>query len=134
MHLNAAKFNCTVPGTLPISNSSECPTLIEYTANRDHEPTSHPLTSTMATTAIPTTVVSQNIQTLMEPDSPLVYVVVGTAGAITIIIILSCLVITCLILYIRHIKQEWKGECCMTEIKIEIDVISVTVLLIRWAK
>lgn len=137
MHASAAKFNCTVPGTLPISNSPQCPALAEHTTSRDHEPTSHPLTSTTATAAEPTTVASQNNPTLTQQESPLVYVVGGTVGPIAIIIIL--LVITCLVLYIRHIKRVGKCEYCMEEIKIEFDAInfydcSFLLKLIRCAK
>ena len=113
-HLRAAKFNCTVPGTISLSNSLQCPALAEYTTSRDHEPTSCQLTSTMATAAVPTTVASQNNQTPTQPESPLVYVLVGgTTGVITIIIIILLLIITCLILYIKRVKREWKCECCM---------------------
>ena len=98
--MTAAKFNCTVPGTLP-SNTSLCSQRInKMTTISLTNITSPPLTSSMATV----TERDNNNQSLFQIGSqPLLYIVIVITGGV--ISILSCVIGASLVLCVRRGRE-----------------------------
>ena len=100
--MTLAKFNCTVPGTIP-SNTTEC-SLTVITPSSNHEPTTT-LSSTI-TMATEEPMRTDN-PSLFKVGSPLFYGIVGIGGVA--IITLFSLIVICLVLVIicsRECKCE----------------------------
>ena len=86
-----AKFNCTVPGTTPSSNTTACPLKVLNTpsSNTHQEPTTT-IFLTLSTKATEEPKRANN-PSLFEVGSPLFYGVVGTGGvAIIVLFSLIC--------------------------------------------
>ena len=105
VHVTIAKFNCTVPGTTPSSNTTECPQTVLNTpiSNTHHEPTTT-LFLTVSTMATKEPMKANN-PSLFEVGSPLFYGVVGTGGVA--IVVLFSLIGTGMVLVC---SKERKGE------------------------
>ena len=91
VYLPAAKFNCSVPGTVP-SNSSEC----ETDVNTTESPTRPATTDTMATTEQPTTTDTSTSEGGPPPSetSSLYYGIVGGgAGVILLLCVISAITV-----------------------------------------
>ena len=108
--MTAAKFNCSVPGTVP-SKSSECvptETDADTTISGERSTTAAPASPT-TTPYAQTTTASGNGAPPIEASSSVYYgLAIGIVVSATII--LACTIIVCLILYALH-KRRHTREC-----------------------
>ena len=97
--MTAAKFNCTVPGTLPTNTSLYLQRINEMTIISLTNLTSSPLTSSMATV----TERENDNQSHYQIGSPSFYIVIVITGGA--IVILSCVIGASLVLCVRHGRE-----------------------------
>ena len=113
-HFDAAKFNCTVPGTL-YNKSDECPDTVTYTPHSIHSNKEPPITANPQATFSGT---EEKIATGMIADSmtsqsrnssrKTLILVTGLGGGISVVLVLLCLcVCVCCVLICR--RQRMKG-------------------------
>ena len=126
-----AKFNCSVPGTLP-TNSSECSSTADDMATTPISDTQKPTTLRLPPTLESIQTMTDSTTSVVSPPStieigsPLFYGIVG-AGAAVIIVTLFCMICICILFGCR---RECKCECyTLLYFALNLDNLIITLLV-----